>query len=65
MQYESNETITLYGSEAGESVDSKSKSLRKEKINKYLLNKVLPVVAHIVSLLIGLGIIIIISYFIE
>ncbi len=63
MQYELKEAVTLNVNQASPSVKSKNHSLRKARMKKFMLNKVLPVVAHIISLLIGLGIIIIISHF--
>ena len=65
MQYDGEEAVILNGSEVIPSVTSKKQSLRNARIKKYMLNKVLPVVAHIISLLIGLGIIIIMSRFME
>jgi hypothetical protein len=63
MQYEGEEAVTLNGNEVIPSVDIEKQTLLNERLKKYLLNKVLPVVAHIISLLIGLGIIIIMSHF--
>jgi len=65
MQYDGEEAVILNGSEVIPSVTSKKQSLRNARIKNYMLNKVLPVVAHVISLLIGLGIIIIMSHFIE
>ena len=56
MQYENKETVILTATEVLRGISNKKKSHRKEKIKKYMLNKVLPVVAHIISLLIGGGI---------
>ena len=65
MQYEGEEAITLSGNEVLPSVTSKKHSLLNARLKTYMLNKVLPVVAHVISLLIGLGIIFIMSHFIE
>ena len=65
MQYDGEEAVIFNGSEVIPSVTSKKQSLLNTRIKKYMLNKVLPVVAHVISLLIGLGIIIIMSHFIE
>ena len=65
MQYDGEEAVILNGSEVIPSVTSKKQSLLNTRIKKYMLNKVLPVVAHVISLLIGLGIIIIMSHFME
>ena len=65
MQYDGEEAITLSSNEVLPSVTSKKHSLLNARLKKYMLNKVLPVVAHIISLLIGLGIIIIMSHFME
>ena len=65
MQYEGEEAVILNGNEVNLSVNSKKQSLLDARIKKYMLNKVLPVVAHIISLLIGLVIIIIMSHFME
>ncbi len=62
MQYELKEAVTLNVNQARPS-KSKNHSLRKARMKKFMLNKVLPVGVHIISLLIGLGIIIIISHF--
>ncbi len=65
MQYEGEEALILDGSEIIPSDTGKKQSLLNEKIKQYMLNKVLPVAAHVISLLIGLGIIIIMSHFME
>lgn len=65
MQYEIKEAVTLNGNETSPSVKSKNHSLRKAQMKKFMLNKVFPVVAHIIALLIGGGIIVIFSHFIE
>ena len=63
MQYEGEETVLLDINKEISSEESKMNHLRNKRIKKYLLNKVMPIVAHIISLLIGLGIIIIMSRF--
>jgi len=65
MQYEGEEALTLNGSDIIPAVNRKKHLQRKERIKKYIFNKVLPVIAHVISLLIGLGIIIIMSQFME
>jgi len=65
MQYESQESVALKFNEAIPNVNSKDYTLRKIRIKKFMLNKVLPVAAHIISLLIGGGIMIIFSYLVE
>ena len=65
MMYESPEAATLEVNELSIFVNSKEDSQPKSQMNKFMLDKVLPVAAHIVSLLIGLGIMIIISHFVE
>ena len=65
MSCDCNEAVALTSSEASPVINLSNASLHKEKIKKYLLNKVLPVMAHILSLLIGLGIIIIMSNFVD
>ena len=57
MQYESKEASPF--------VNSKNHSLRKAQMKGFMLNKVSPVVAHIIALLIGGGIMIIFSHFVE
>lgn len=61
MQYEGEETVALNINEEISSEKSKKKNIHNERIKKYLLNNVMPVVVHIISLLIGLGIIMIMS----
>ena len=65
MTYESPEAVTLDVNELSIFVNSKENSQPKSQMNKFMLDKVLPVAAHIVSLLIGLGIMIIISRVVE
>ena len=65
MMYESPEAATLEVNELSIFVNSKEDSQPKSQMNKFMLDKVFPVAAHIVSLLIGLGIMIIISHFVE
>ncbi len=65
MRYESQESVALEFNEAIPAVNNKNYTLRKIRIKKFMLNKVLPAAAHIISLLIGGGIMIIFSYFVE
>ena len=57
MQYESKEASPF--------VNSKNHILRKAQMKEFMLHKVSPVVAHIIALLIGGGIMIIFSLFVE
>ncbi len=56
MRYENRETVALELNEAIPAINNKNHNLLKTRMNKFMLNKVLPVAAHIVSLLIGGGI---------
>jgi hypothetical protein len=63
MQHEHQKAVTLICNETCPFVNRKNYILRNSPMKKFMLNKVLPVAAHIISLLIGLGIIIIMSHF--
>ena len=64
MQYECKEAMTLDCNDVCPFVSSENYTLIKAPMKKYLLDKVLPVTAHIISLLIGGGIVIIFSHFV-
>ena len=63
MEYEGVETVTLNDNEACNCVQSINQSINQTQIKKFMLNKLLPVAAHITALLVGLGIVIAFSYF--
>ena len=64
MAYDGQEAVTLNCNEACSFVvNTKDDSPRNTPMKKFMLNKILPVAAHIVALLVGLGIIIIFSDF--
>ena len=63
MQYECSEAVTLDCDEGCPYVSSKENSLPMTEIKNFMLNKALPVAAHITALLVALGIVIVFSYF--
>ena len=63
MEYEGVETVTLNDNEFSNCVQSINQSINQTQIKKFMLNKLLPVAAHITALLVGLGIVVVFSYF--
>ena len=63
MPYECKEAISLNCYEACPFDNSKSNSLLKAPMKKFMMDKVLPIAAHIAALLTAGGIIVIFSHF--